>query len=342
MALRTSWRMNVRSRASSLLEHGGDQALERLRRAMALGTRSRASQGVTSSGPLSTEEVEFFFREGYLIKRNVLGPSEVNIVNEAVDRCWRDKGIYNNATISAFMASRRYTETYIRNIDPSARLEPYKLNHLYLYDPGTLSVIMNSAISKIAAQLLDGTPLLFNSLNMEAGTQQRFHFDTFYMAPRVTDKLVVAWTALEDIRPGSGALRYYPKSHLITPYVFSHGGIYAINSEMSDFDRYIDRELGERGLEPAQFYPNLGDVFFWHGQLYHGGTPIEDPATTRRSMVTHFWRVEDMPPDECLRVGDESYIWAQEYMFVAPSFIPEPAKDASRNPRELGSVKSQM
>jgi hypothetical protein len=279
---------------------------------------------------LSDHNVASFFRDGYLIKQKVLGTSEVGIINEALDRCWGDKSIYNNATISAFIGTPRYTETYIRNIDPSARSTPYKLNHLYLYDPATLSLIMNSAIWKMAAQLLDGTPLLFNSLNMEHGTEQRYHFDTFYMPPRIKDKLVVAWIALEDIQPGSGALRYYPQSHLIPPYVFSNGGISAIGSEMAEFDQYIDRELGERSLEPTQFYPNLGDVFFWHGQLYHGGSPIEDRAKTRRSMVMHFWRVEDMPAEMCLRVGENAYIWAQEFMFVAPSFTPDPAKDGSR------------
>jgi hypothetical protein len=77
--------------------------------------------------------------------------------------------------------------------------------------------------------------------------------------------MVVASTALQNTQPGSGELRYYPKSHLITPYVFSHGGIAAVNSEMPEFDKYIDGELGERGLESTQFCPNLGDVFFWYG-----------------------------------------------------------------------------
>jgi phytanoyl-CoA hydroxylase len=322
--------MNPHSRVSSLLEHGGRQALVRLRRAVAPGTRAKSPNGLTTSGPLSTAEVEFFFREGYLIRRNALTSPEVNVVNEAVERCWRDNSIYNNATITAFTSTPRYTETYIRNVDPSARLESYKLNHLYLYDPATLSLIMNSSIREMASQLLDGTPLLFNSLNMETGTEQPFHFDTFYMPPRIKDKLVVAWIALEHIQPGSGALRYYPKSHLIPPYVFSHGGISAIHSEMPEFEKYISRELGERGLEATQFYPNLGDVFFWHGQLYHGGSSIEDRSTTRRSMVTHFWRAEDMPSEMCVCVGEDSYILAQKFMFVAPSFTPDSAPDASQ------------
>ena len=315
----------LRGRISGLLERS-DPRWARLRQTVANRIPSAVHNGgfAPSRGPLSDSEVERFFAEGFLVKERMFTTAELDVVNEAVERCWRDKSIYNNATISAFTSSPRYTETYVRNVDGSARNEPYKLNHLYLHDAATLLLIMRSPIQAIARQLLDGTPLLFNGLNMEWGTEQRFHFDTFYMPPRVKDKMVVAWVALEDIQPGSGALRYYPRSHLIPPYIFSNGGMSAIGSEMPDFDRYIERELEERGLEWTQFHPKAGDVFFWHSQLYHGGSPIEDRSLHRRSMVTHFWRAEDMPTEMCLRVDDGSYILAPECMPVAPNFDPNP------------------
>jgi len=37
-------------------------------------------------------------------------------------------------------------------------------------------------------------------------------------------------------------------------------------------------------------------VFIWSCQIAHGGTPIADPKSTRRSLVTHYWRADDMPP----------------------------------------------
>ena len=38
-----------------------------------------------------------------------------------------------------------------------------------------------------------------------------------------------------------------------------------------------------------------GDVFIWHARLYHGSSPIENPQSTRRSLVAHYWCVEDAP-----------------------------------------------
>lgn len=285
---------------------------------------------------LSSAEVESFFAEGYLIKEGLVSAEQVASINEAVERCWQDRSIYNPLTISAWTTSSpRYTETYLREIDRSAREDPYKLNHLYLYDHRLLSWIMSSRLKAMIAQLISGSPLLFNGLNMERGTEQRFHFDTLYMPPRSKDRMVVAWIALEDILPGAGALRYYPRSHLIEPYVFSSGRISAIAEEMSAFDRYMDAELRRRGLQWVEFYPKKGDVFLWHSQLYHGGSPIEDPTLSRRSMVLHFWRVEDLPPEMCLRVSEENFILDPRYMPVALSFTPSssPREDPSSSAR---------
>jgi ectoine hydroxylase-related dioxygenase (phytanoyl-CoA dioxygenase family) len=164
---------------------------------------------------------------------------------------------------------------------------------------------------------------------MELGTEQRFHSDTLYMAPRTRDKMAVAWIALEDIKPGAGALRYYAKSHLIEPFVFSNGGIAAKHEEMPEFDKYMAEQLRSENLEFTEFYPKAGDVFFWHSQLYHGGSPIEDSAATRRSMVLHFWRAEDVPSEMCLRVGRDDFILDPRYMPVATAFTPTGRKEGS-------------
>lgn len=291
----------------------------------------RIGQGSTAGGGsappesqarLSPEQEAFFFDRGYLVLEGFVAAKDTDMINEAVERCWQDRSIYNPLTISAWTSSPKYTETYLRLVDRSARKTPYKLNHLYLYDHAVLSWIMSSPLLDAATQLLGGTPLLFNGLNMEYGSEQRFHFDTFFMPPRQKHKMVVAWIALEDIKAGAGALRYYERSHLIEPYVFSSGSISAIGEEMPKFDQYIDAELARRGLRPTEFYAKKGDVFLWHSQLYHGGSPIEDRDATRRSMVLHFWRVEDMPTEMCLPVGGGHFILDPRYMPVATSFAP--------------------
>ena len=63
--------------------------------------------------------------------------------------------------------------------------------------------------------------MAFQTPNLEFGSQQEFHFDTFRMPAPIENKMVAAWIALEDVHPDSGPLRYYPGSHKIPPFRFS-------------------------------------------------------------------------------------------------------------------------
>jgi phytanoyl-CoA hydroxylase len=273
-------------------------------------------------GTLSPADRAHFFDQGYVVLRDFATSDEIAIVNQAVDRVWDDKSIYNPITISAYAGTPRYTETYVRNVDNDARRVGHKINHLYLYDHRVLDLLLSDKVMGVVGNLLEGTPLLFNGLNLEQGSEQRYHFDTFYMPPMSEDRMAVLWFALEDVQPGSGELRYYPGSHRIPPYRFSHGEIWALGDEMPAFDEYIDKQIADRGLTPQRFGGRKGDVFIWHSQLYHGGSPIEVPGSTRRSMVAHYWRVEDMPPDMCLEVRPGRYMLDPRNMPVATNFDP--------------------
>jgi phytanoyl-CoA hydroxylase len=272
---------------------------------------------------LDAKEVSFFFENGYVVIPKLFNDEEVAAINAAVDRAWADRSIYNNLTISAYTSTADYIETYLRNCDPAARQFRHKLNHLYLYDARVLDLLMADKLQNALAQLLDGTPLLFNGLNMEHGTEQRMHIDTFYMPPRTFGKMATTWLALEDIHPDSGPLSYYSKSNHIAPYKFSHGGIWAIQDEMPAFDAYYEGELTRRGLKPEGFCPKKGDVFIWHAQLYHGGGKIHNSALSRRSMVNHFWTVEDYR-EQAVEVRPGKFVLRNQHMFVSPVFVDRP------------------
>jgi phytanoyl-CoA hydroxylase len=272
---------------------------------------------------VSADQLSSFFENGYLVLPKLFTDEEVEAVKAAVDRAWTDRSIYNNLTVSAFTGTARYIETYLRNVDPEARQFQHKLNHLYLYDPRVLDLLFEDKLHRVLAELLQATPLLFNGLNMEHGTEQRMHIDTFYMPPRTFGKMVATWLALEDIHPDSGPLSYYPKSNQIPAYKFSHGEIWAVQDEMPAFDAYYDKELAARGLQQESFSPQKGDVFIWHAQLYHGGGKINNRALTRRSMVNHFWTREDYP-EGAIEVRPGKYMLRQDRMFVAGNFVERP------------------
>lgn len=260
-----------------------------------------------------------FFEDGYLVLPKLFSDEEVDAINAAVDRAWSDQSIYNNLTISAYTGTEKYIETYLRNVEPSARQLRYKLNHLYLYDPRVFDLIYSEKLYSVLEELLGAKPLLFNGLNMEHGTEQRMHIDTFYMPPRTFSKMVATWIALEDIHPDSGPLSYVPKSNQIPAYRFSHGEIWAKHDEMHAFDAYFDDEMSTRGLKSESFCPKKGDVFIWHAQLYHGGGAISNRALTRRSMVNHFWTLDDYRQD-AVEVREGKYMLRNDRMFVAPNF----------------------
>src|SRR3954468_1651206 len=160
---------------------------------------------------LTDQQVSSFSENGYLVLPKLFNDEEVAAINAAVDRAWADRSIYNNLTISAYTGTEKYTETYLRYVDRDARNVRYKLNHLYLYEPRVLDLLYCEKLYGVLADLLQAKPLLFNGLNMEYGTEQRMHIDTFYMPPRTFGKMVASWIALEDIHPDSGPLSYVAK-----------------------------------------------------------------------------------------------------------------------------------
>ncbi|MBV9300487.1 MAG: hypothetical protein JOY62_07475 [Acidobacteriaceae bacterium] len=60
---------------------------------------------------------------------------------------------------------------------------------------------------------------------------------------------------------------------------------------------YLDCEIAGRGLHKSAFLGSAGDTLLWHAQLLHGGITILDKTRTRKSLVTHYWRATDLPPD---------------------------------------------
>lgn len=50
-------------------------------------------------------------------------------------------------------------------------------------------------------------------------------------------------------------------------------------------------------MERLVFTPRKGDLLIWHSALVHGGMPRNDPALTRRSIVSHYTTREVYPYD---------------------------------------------
>jgi hypothetical protein len=245
---------------------------------------------------LSAEERAQWDREGVLTLRSFMSPAEIATVKAVVDDEWmcRPDNTHEVDVNSGPYAGRAYK---MHEVHPSARGECYKLNNLFGRRPEIRQVALTSRLRKVCAELLDGDPLICNSLNFERGSQQDFHIDTWYMPPPVEGRMVVASIVIDDVDADNGPVAYYPGSHKIPPYRFSDGRLNEIPAESPRCKAYLRKEVEARGLKETEFHGRSGDVLIWHAQLLHAGRPIRDMARTRSSLVVHYWRACDLPKE---------------------------------------------
>lgn len=256
---------------------------------------------------LNQEQQQAWDDNGYLLLKEFYSHAAIDEINSLVKTLWRDrKELDDNYVIDIFVETEREKRVYFSDAPKDARVQPYKLNDLYLTQELIRNIAAGSRLAPILRSLLGGLPMICNSLNFEFGSQQDYHFDTFYMPSPTPNKMVASWIALENTTPESGPLSYYPGSHKIPAYKFSHGKTNAIDAEMAEFNTYIYEEIEKRGLKSETLLANKGDVLIWHSQLFHGGSPILNKSKTRKSLVTHYFTHEDFPDLDPPKLTDNS------------------------------------
>lgn len=155
-------------------------------------------------------------------------------------------------------------------------------------------VTEEAAISKLLNFLLDKEMVPFQTINFIAGSGQRAHSDSVHMTTYPLGYLLAIWIALEDVHPDSGPLFYYPGSHKL-PYLLNND--WNTNSsflslgkhDYPDYEDMIEELLQKNQYPREELIAKKGDVLIWHANLVHGGTPIKNPALTRKSMVVHYY-----------------------------------------------------
>lgn len=213
-------------------------------------------------------KIKAFPAEGYIILEKAFDEQEINTILSEVDRL-KQTG----------RAKHRDDERIIFAIHNSDEI----------YQLATKKKITN-----ILDFILGKKVKLFQSLNFEHGSAQRAHSDTIHMTTYPLGYLVAVWVALEDIHPDSGPLFYYPGSHRL-PYVlnkdYAHGGNYFLLGPQAyqKYENAIQQVIENNKLKQEVFCPKKGDAFIWHANILHGGSPINNPALTRKSMVLHFY-----------------------------------------------------
>lgn len=136
-------------------------------------------------------------------------------------------------------------------------------------------------------------PFPFQSLNFNRGSQQDVHADTLHFNAEPAGFMCGVWLALEDVRPEAGPLVYYPGSHRLPVLGMAEAGARDGTTTSANYNELygpaILRQLDEAGMTPRLAMLRKGQVAVWAANLAHGGSKMLDPASTRRSLVLHYY-----------------------------------------------------
>lgn len=263
---------------------------------------------------LSAAQIADWVENGYLVLPRFMPHGRLRELNGQLDALWRErKKNDHDLVIDVFTGTHRERRIPFAKATDRARAKPYRLNDLYLDSPLVRETLLDPELVEVLDDLLEGAPILAESVSMERGSQRRLHVDTFYASPPEAGRMVGAMVLLEDTSAGSGPFRFYPGSHAIEPFRFSDGGLRVNDAELGAFDDYVAEELAERELALVDFEGNAGDVVVWHPQLLNAGAPIADMELTQKTILAHYWRAKDVDPNERGDIGGDRYYLERDH-----------------------------
>lgn len=158
------------------------------------------------------------------------------------------------------------------------------------------SLACHEGVLDLLRALYGREPIPFQTLNFLQGSAQSLHADAMHFSSVPAGFLCGVWVALEDVSPDSGPLRYAPGSHRASRVQLSDLGRWASKQDHDElgpnygvYERYVAALLAAGEYELEELVCPKGSVLIWAADLVHGGAPILDPSTTRRSQVTHYY-----------------------------------------------------
>lgn len=136
-------------------------------------------------------------------------------------------------------------------------------------------------------------PFPFQTLNFRQGSQQHIHSDAIHFHSAPERFMCGVWIALEDVKADAGPLVYHPGSHRLPVLTMRGAGVNHGQPSHADYERsYVPRfaaEIASAALPMAQATIRKGWALVWAANLAHGGSPIQNPEATRRSLVVHHY-----------------------------------------------------
>lgn len=227
-------------------------------------------------------------QHGYLVLPGLIPLALIDALLADIDELLRTREQYGVEVLVEGLGARA-----IKDLSDEALQHPHlRYLNLHCASIAAKKIMLQRDIVAFMGHVLRDRIVALQSLTFMRGSEQWMHQDYTFVACGLPSHLGAAWIALEDVHPDAGPLAYYPGSHTIPKFDWGNasGLIYSSDAPRNeiDFRDHIDNACARAGLQREVVLPKKGDVFLWHGALAHGGSPVRDPALTRRSFVVHY------------------------------------------------------
>ncbi len=237
--------------------------------------------------PSAAESLRRFATDGYLVLDLEAPESIFDGLVAGVARLWSDRP--DDLAYAYDGPARRLP----RADEARERKRRYRIHDPHSHLAEALALYLDRQLHGWVERILGEEAVAIQSLCFEFGSEQTLHRDPMVVPTGAPGHMVAAWIALEEITPDCGALVYVPGSHRLPYFEFTPGEWQFDGSRMGEAEvraalDWNDRLQRERGLAPRRFTPKKGQALLWHASLTHGGAPVTDPESTRRSFVVHY------------------------------------------------------
>lgn len=215
------------------------------------------------------EQLKQWPTNGFMILDGFADAAAIDTINSETQRMIDSKAVDFDYTNSRVMNAWEHSAA-IRNVMNDAQLNAF------------LSFTLGNEV------------VPFQTISFLKGSRQKTHSDFIHMTTEPVGYLIATWLALEDITMESGPLHYYPGSHRL-PYIlgedFDHdSSAFAVGDDLyGNYEKKIASEIAEQKLEKKIFLAKKGDLLVWHANLLHGGEPVTNEQSSRKSLVTHYF-----------------------------------------------------
>src|SRR5262249_42603170 len=124
----------------------------------------------TTPRVLSAEQRAFWDANGYLVLPGHFTRAQIDAVNGEIDQLWTESRTTRRKIVAdVFTGTPREQRTYLADAPLEARAVPHKLNDLYLESDAIRQMVLEQRLAGVLEEVLEGPPLVCNSLNLEFG-----------------------------------------------------------------------------------------------------------------------------------------------------------------------------